>query len=95
MGRGSRKGQARWNISLDTGLQRELVGFVANSKVRGGEAWRCLDPAGIPASTWYKMPMWINIETEPPIMSSGIDLAKTRGGWRCHDGISTPMYEKT
>ena len=54
--RGCRKGQEMWNISLETGSRRELVGVVANSRVRYGEAWRCLDPAGIPDRAWYRMP---------------------------------------
>ena len=91
---GSRKGQARWNISSENGYQRELVGVVENSRVRDGEAWRCLDPAGIFARAWYRMPLWIKLETEPSISSSVIYLVQARDGWRFHDGISTPMYEK-
>ena len=40
------------------------------------------------------MPMWIKIETETPMMPSILDLEKDREYWRCHDGVSTPMYEK-
>ena len=34
------KGQAKWNIISETGSQRDLVGVVANSRLRDGEAWR-------------------------------------------------------
>ena len=75
---GSRKGQARCNISSDNGSRIESVVVVANSRVRDGEAWRCLYPAGISAYKCYRMPLWVKLETEPPIMSSRIDLAQTR-----------------
>ena len=68
------------------------MGVVANSKVRDSEAWRCLDPTGIPAHTWYRMPLWIKLEMQPPMISSRIDLAQAREGQRCHVRISTPMY---
>ena len=90
---GSRKGQAKWNIRSENGSRRESVGVVANSRVRDGEAWRCLDPAGIPYCAWYRKSMYIKLEMEPPMMSSRIDLAQDREGWRCHDGISTSMHE--
>ena len=82
MGGGYRKGQAKWNIISETGSQRDYVGFVANSRVRDGEAWRCLDPVGIPDCAWYRMPLWIKQDTEPPIMSYRIYLAQAREGWR-------------
>ena len=41
-----------------------------------------------------KMPLWINLDIEPPMMSSILDLAQAREGCRCHDGLSTPMYWK-
>ena len=66
---------------------------VQNSRVRDGEAWSCLDPAGITDRAWYSMPLWINIDTEPPIISDRKDLVQAREVWRCHDGLSTPMYE--
>ena len=91
---GSRKAQARCNISSETGLRRESVGFTANYRVIDSEAWRCLDPAGIPARVWYMTPLWIKLDIEPPIMSSRLDLAQAREVCRCHDRISTPMYEK-
>ena len=91
---GSRKGQAKWNIRYENGSRIKSVGVVPNYRVRDGEAWRCLYPAGIPTRAWYRMPLWIKIETEPPVMSSIIDLVKDREGWSFHDGISTPMYEK-
>ena len=90
-GGGSIKGQAECKISSETGSRRDPVRVVANSRVRYSEAWRCLDPVGIPACTWYRMPLWIKLETEPPIMSSIIDLTQYREGWRCHDGLSMPM----
>ena len=70
------------------------MGAVVNYIVRDGEAWRCLDPAGIPYCAWYRMPLWIKLEMEPPIIYSRIDLAQDSKGWRCHHGIYTPMYEK-
>ena len=73
---GYRKGQARWNIISETGSRRESVGVVANSRVIDGEAWRFLDPAVIPDCAWYRMPLWIKLETEPPIMSSRIYLVQ-------------------
>ena len=94
MARGSRKGQARWIISSGTGVRRELVGFVTNSRVRHSEAWMCLDTVGIPACAWYKMPLWIKIDTEPLLISCIIDLAQARKGCSCHDGLSMPMYYK-
>ena len=69
--------------------------FVANYRVRDGEDWRCLDTAVIPTCAWYKMALWIKLETEPPIMSSRIDLAQAREFWRCHDRLSTPIYDNT
>ena len=92
--KGSRNGQAKWNIRSDTALRRESVGLVTNYRVRNGEAWRCLYPAGILTCMWYRMPLWIKLETEHPIMSYIIDLEQPREGWRCHDGIYMPMYEK-
>ena len=77
---------------MDTGLQRELVGFVANSKVRDGEAWRCLDSTGIPAIAWYRMPLWIKLKMEPPIIYSRLDLEKDREGCRFRDVLSKPIY---
>ena len=68
--------------------------FFANYRVRDGEDWRCLDTAVIPTCAWYKMALWIKLETEPSISSSVIYLVQARDGWRFHDGISTPMYEK-
>ena len=94
MDRGSRKGKVKWNISSETGLQRKSMVVVANYKMRDDEAWRCLDPAGIPTCAWYGMPLWINLETEPPIISSRIYLEQASEGWRFHDRLSTPMYEK-
>ena len=94
MDTGSRKVQARWNISLETSSRRELVGFAANYRVRYGYSCRCLDPAGIPALEWYSMPLWIKLKTEPPIVSSIIDLMQAREGCRCQDKISTTMYGK-
>ena len=94
MNGGYRKGQARWNIILETGYQRELVGFAANYKVRYGEAWRCLDPAFISSLGWYTMPLWIKLETEPPIMSSILDLGQARKCCRCHDELSMRMHGK-
>ena len=94
MNGGSRKCQARWNIISETGSQKYLVVFAANYRVRDGEDWKCLDPAGIPAHAWYRMPPWVKLETEPPITSSRLYLAQSREGFRCHDGISTPMYKK-
>ena len=91
---GSRKDQAKCNTISETVLRRISVGVVANYRLIDGEAWRCLDPVGIPDCAWYRMPLWIKIEVEPQIMSSRIDLAQAREGWRCHDRISTPMYEK-
>ena len=82
MDRCTRKGQANWNIITDNGSQRELVGFATHSRVRYGEAWRCIDLGGIPARTWYRKPMWIKLETEPPIMYSISDLAQAREGFR-------------
>ena len=90
----SRKGQEKWNIFPETGLRRDSVVFSTNSSVRDGEAWRCLDPAGIPSRVWYRMPLWIKLETEPPIMSSRLYLEEARKGCRCHDSISTSVYEK-
>ena len=90
---GSIKIQARWNISLETDLQREPVVFAANFRVRDGEAWRCLDPAGIPYCAWYRKSMYIKLEMEPPMMSSRIDLAQDRDGCRCHASLSTPIYK--
>ena len=69
------------------------MGVLTNYKVRDGEFWMCLYPAVISACAWYRMPLWINLETEPPIISSRIDLAQAREGWRCHDGLSTPRHE--
>ena len=91
---GSRKGQMRWNVILGIDLRRDLMRVAANYRVRGGEAWRCLYPEGIPAYSWYSMPLWVNLDTEPPIMPSILDLVQPREGWRCHDGLSMPMYEK-
>ena len=91
---GSRKGQEKWNIISETGIRRYLVLFAKYSRVRDGEAWRFLDPTGIPANVWYRTTLWINLETKPPIVSSRLDLAQDREGCRCHDRISMPMYEK-
>ena len=77
---GSRKGQARWNIISETGSRRESVVIVANSIVRDSEACILLDPAGIPTRAWYRMTLWIKLETEPPIMYSRICLAQAREG---------------
>ena len=90
----SRKGQEKWNIFPETGLRRDSVVFSTNSSVRDGEAWRCLDPAGIPSRVWYRMPLWIKLETEPPIMSSILYPKQAREGCRCNYRLSTPMYEK-
>ena len=68
------------------------MGFSANYRVRDGEAWRCIDPTGIFARAWYRMPLWIKLDTEPTIRSSRIHLAQARESLRFHDGISTPMY---
>ena len=38
------------------------------------------------------MPLWIKLDTEPPIMASIIDLTRAREGCRYNDGLSTPMY---
>ena len=59
---GSRKVQAKWNIRSDTSLQRESVGVLANSRVRYGDYWRCLDPVGIPTCSWYRLPHWNKID---------------------------------
>ena len=91
---GSIKGQAKWNIIYDAGSLRESMGDVSNCRVRGGETWSCLDPAGIPARAWYRIPLRIKLDTEPPITYFIIDLAQAREVWRFHDGLSTPMYEK-
>ena len=93
MDRGYRKGQERWNIRSDTGLRRELVRFQENSRVRDGDAWRCQYPADIPARVWYRMPLWIMLDTEPPITSSRLYLAQSREGCRCHDRLYIPTYE--
>ena len=90
---GSRKGQTKWNISSETGLQRKSMGVVANYKMIDGEAWRCLDPAGIPYCAWYRKSMYIKLEMEPTMMSSRIDLAQARDGCRCHASLSTPIYK--
>ena len=82
------------DISSETGLQRESTGVVANSIVIDGESWRCLDLAVIPDCAWYRIPKWNKLETEPRIFSSIIDLSQAGDGWRCNDGLSTPMYEK-
>ena len=37
------------------------MGVVANYREIDGEAWRCLDPTGIPACAWYRMPLWIKV----------------------------------
>ena len=94
MNGGSRKGQEKWNISSQTGSQRNSVVVVTNYRVRDSEACRCLYPAGIPARAWYSIPLCIKLDTEPPIMSSVIDLAQAMEGWRGHGRLSTPMYEK-
>ena len=94
MVRGSRKGQGKWNIILETGLKRESVGISSNSRMRDREACRCLYPAGIPACAWYRMTLWIILDTEPPIMSSILDLEQAREGCRCCIRLSTPIYEK-
>ena len=93
-GGGSRKGQANWNINYETGSRRYYVGVVANYRVRDGEAWRCLDPGGIPARAWYRRPLWTILDMEPTIMHSRIDLAQARERWRCHNELSTPMHEE-
>ena len=90
---GSRKGQEKWNIIPKTGSRRKSVGIFANSRVRDGDAWRCLYPVGIPACACYRTPMWIKLDTEQPIMPSRLDLAQARECWRFHGGVSTPMYE--
>ena len=77
MGGGYRKGQTRWNISSDTISQRELVGFAKNSILRDCEAWKCLYPAGIPSRACYRMPLWIKLDTEPPIMYSRLEGSMT------------------
>ena len=71
------------------------MGVVVNSRLIDGEDFRCINTAGIVARAWYRMPMWIKLEIEPPIMSSRIDLVHSRESWRCHDRLSTHMYEKT
>ena len=91
---GSRKAQARCNISSETGLRRESVGFTANYRVIDSEAWRCLDPTGIPARVWYMTPLWIKLDIEPPIVSFRLILYKSGEGCRCRDGISMPMYRR-
>ena len=91
---GFRKGKAKWNRGSKNGPQRESVGIVPKSKVRDGESWRCLYPAGIPDRAWYRMLLWIKLDTKAPIMSSMIDLAQAREGWRFHDSLSMHMYEK-
>ena len=93
MDRGYRKGQDGWNIISETGLRRKLVEVAANSRVRDGEACRCLYLMDIPACAWYMMPLWIKLKTEPPIMSSRLDLAQAREDWRCNDRLSTHMYK--
>ena len=60
---GSRKGQAGWNISSETGLRRESVGVVENSRVRDIKSCRCLALVGIPACARYSIPLWIKLET--------------------------------
>ena len=69
------------------------MGVVTNSRVRDSEAWMCLDPEVIPSRAWYRMSLYIKLKMEPPMMSSRIDLAQAREVCRCHDGISTPIYE--
>ena len=83
---GSRKGQVRWNISLETGLQIYSVVFAKNYRVGDSEACRCLDPAGIPACACYRM--------HPQIMFSRLDLGQAREGCMCHDRLSMPMCKK-
>ena len=56
------------------------MGVVENSIVRDGDAWMSLYPADIPAHMWYRMPLWINPEMEPTIMSSRIYLEQARDG---------------
>ena len=89
---GSRKGEAKWKIIPETGFQRDSVVCSKNYIVRYRENWRCLDSAGKPSPVWYRMPMWIKLETEHPIISSRLDLAQSREGCRLHDRLSTPMY---
>ena len=79
---------------METGYQRELVGFAAKYRMSDGEAWRYLDPAGITSLECYKMPLWIKLDTEPPIMSSILDLEQARKYFRCHDELSMPIYGK-
>ena len=69
------------------------MGVATNSIVRDGDAWRCVDPAGIPDCAWYRMPLWVKLETEPTIVPSRLDLEQSREDWRCHYGMSTSMYE--
>ena len=89
----SRKVQEKWNKIPETSSQRDSVVFSTNYRVRDGEAWMCLDHAVIPSRVWYRMPLYIKLETEPPIMSSILDLEQAREGCRRHDRLSTPMYE--
>ena len=48
--------------------------------MRDGEALRCLDPVGISSLEWYKMPLWIKLDTKTPIMSYRTDLDQSREG---------------
>ena len=57
----------RGRIRSETSSKREPVVFVANYKEKDGEAWRCLDSAGIHARAGYRMPLWIKLETEPQL----------------------------
>ena len=68
--------------------------FYTNFRVRDREDWRCLYPAGIPSRVRYRMPLWIKLETEPPITPSRLDSEQAREGCRCHDRLSMPMYKK-
>ena len=90
---GSRKGQAKWNIILETGLRRYLVVCSTNDRVRERDYWRWIDPTGMPSHVWYMTYLWIKLDMEPPIISSRLDLAQSREGCRCHARLSTPMYE--
>ena len=94
MNGGFRKGQVKWKIILETGLQRYLIVCSKNYRVRDRYYWRFLYPAGILSRVWYSIPLWIKLETEPPIMSSILDLAQDREVCRCHGRLSSPMYEK-
>ena len=56
--------------------------FATNSRVREGEDWGWLYPVGIPDIALYRMPLWIKLDTESPIISSRLYLAQAGEGCR-------------